>query len=702
MAQWSLADRTLFAKLVYYGPALGGKTTNLRVLHQLTDPEGRGTLVSVNTQDDRTLFFDLLPFDLGSVLGYKVALKLYTVPGQVQYDATRRAVLAGADAVVFVADSDAAREPDNRAAWENLHGNMRATRLDPAAVPIVVQFNKRDLSTAAPQDVVASWLGLPAERGAPAIACEGRGVLETFLAASHAMLARLVSMAEPATRRTLAVGDLKAQLDAAFAPHLARQRSADAWPPVARDGSAPIVPGGADPLESAVSASVTLGARLVDEQGRASRLAREAESLRRLSDALRATGPSFDRGAIVRAALTAAVETLGGAGASLAVQETAGPVQLEGAAGRSLSGWLDDPNAAALLTRMLARPVASVVDELKAELPRVPSVIAGLKAVAAVPVEASPRSALVVALPGPDGAFADADVRFLATLAGHLAIGLEKVRIHDELRAHRDRLEEAVGRRTRSLRKAYEELKSVEEMKDRFLANVSHEMRSPLTAIVGAATVLKDYKADSAEREEMVAGILHASQSLERIVDCLLRVAQLEAAGELAIEEVAPAEVVAESLRLAHVEGRVDVLLDPRVGPCPADAERLAIALGNLLHNACKFGPAAGPIDLRVSPCVLARPGGALAGIAFAVLDRGPGLAEEDVERAFAPFEQGGDPLTGKPPGVGLGLYEARSIARRHGGTLIYLPRPGGGSEFRISLPAEGVAASAPRAVRHG
>src|SRR5258705_12365685 len=90
VAQWSLADRTIYAKLVYYGPALGGKTTNLRVLHRLTDPDGQERLVSVNTADDRTLFFDLLPLDLGSVLGYKVALKFYTGPRPVTYTPTRR------------------------------------------------------------------------------------------------------------------------------------------------------------------------------------------------------------------------------------------------------------------------------------------------------------------------------------------------------------------------------------------------------------------------------------------------------------------------------------------------------------------------------------------------------------------------------------------------------------------------------------
>ena len=135
MAQWSVTDRTLYAKLVYYGPALGGKTTNLHVLHDVTDPEGREKLVSVNTADDRTLFFDLLPFELGSVLGYKVALKLYTVPGQVRYDATRRAVLAGADAVVFVADSDASREGDNRQSWDDLRQNCARRASIPRPFP---------------------------------------------------------------------------------------------------------------------------------------------------------------------------------------------------------------------------------------------------------------------------------------------------------------------------------------------------------------------------------------------------------------------------------------------------------------------------------------------------------------------------------------------------------------------------------------
>jgi signal transduction histidine kinase len=403
---------------------------------------------------------------------------------------------------------------------------------------------------------------------------------------------------------------------------------------------------------------------------------------------------------VVNAALTAAVDTLGAAAASLGTLSAGGRVLLTPSVGRDLAPLAQNAEVCSLLARMLGSSGPSVVDDLATEVPERVGGAAGLRALAVVPVEAQLRAALVVAMPDPDGSFADVDVRFLATLAGHLAVGLEKVRIHEELRAHRDRLEDIVTARTRSLRKAYDELKSVDAMKDRFLANVSHEMRSPLTAIIGAATFLQDYEGKPADRQEMAAGILRSSQTLDGLVDGLLRVARVDAGDDAVLEEIAAADVVADALGIAGALGRAGVLIDPRVGPFTADPPRLARALSNLLDNAMKFGPKAGPVELHVSPCVLGRPGGAVAGVAFSVLDRGPGLVDEGVERAFAPFEQGGDPMTGKPAGVGLGLYEARAIARRHGGTVIYLPRDGGGSEFRMSIPAETAGAPVVREAR--
>src|ERR1700744_3191246 len=142
MAQVDFAERQLTLKLVYYGPALSGKTTNLRALHARVDALNRGRLMTLDTRDDRTLFFDLLPIFFRTS-SFSFRIKVYTVPGQPVHEATRRVVLAGADGVVFVADSSADQIDANRVSWDNLVANLHAFGLD--KIPIVVQYNKRDL-----------------------------------------------------------------------------------------------------------------------------------------------------------------------------------------------------------------------------------------------------------------------------------------------------------------------------------------------------------------------------------------------------------------------------------------------------------------------------------------------------------------------------------------------------------------------------
>jgi mutual gliding-motility protein MglA len=173
MVQFNFSERTIKAKVVYYGPAQSGKTTNLEQIHRLTDPAGANSLISLNTGQDRTLFFDLLPFSLGKVSGYDFKVQLYTVPGQVQYNATRRVVLAGADAVVFVADSRKSLAKDNLTAFENMKVNLLANRLVPEKVPVVLQWNKRDLPDLQTEDELNRLLNPWERRAFPAIASQG-------------------------------------------------------------------------------------------------------------------------------------------------------------------------------------------------------------------------------------------------------------------------------------------------------------------------------------------------------------------------------------------------------------------------------------------------------------------------------------------------------------------------------------------------
>ena len=178
--QLNHAQRELTVKIVYYGPGLSGKTTNLQLIHQRTQPGVRGRLLTVETHDDRTLFFDLLPVFFSTASGFKVKVKLFTVPGQVIHNATRRIVLQGADAVAFIADSRRTAAPENNSYWKNLQENMRENGLDPAQVPIVIQYNKRDLPDTKTDAEIEETKKKGKEPVIGAIAIRGIGVLETL------------------------------------------------------------------------------------------------------------------------------------------------------------------------------------------------------------------------------------------------------------------------------------------------------------------------------------------------------------------------------------------------------------------------------------------------------------------------------------------------------------------------------------------
>lgn len=150
MSMINYASREISCKLVYYGPGLGGKTTNLEFVYDKVAPSSRGKMISLATETERTLFFDFLPVDLGTVRGFKVKFHLYTVPGQVYYNASRKLILKGVDGVVFVADSQADRMEANVEAMQNLYDNMQQHGYDLTRLPFVIQYNKRDLPSALP------------------------------------------------------------------------------------------------------------------------------------------------------------------------------------------------------------------------------------------------------------------------------------------------------------------------------------------------------------------------------------------------------------------------------------------------------------------------------------------------------------------------------------------------------------------------
>jgi signal recognition particle receptor subunit beta len=189
------ASREINCKIVYYGPGLCGKTTNLQHIYDKTNPNAKGKLISLATETDRTLFFDFLPLELGTVRGFKTRFHLYTVPGQVFYDASRKLILKGVDGVIFVADSQEERMDANAESVDNLQLNLKTQGYDLMTIPFVLQLNKRDLPNVLPVAEMTRLLKKKEEPVFEAVASKGIGVFETLKGVAKLVLSELTKTA---------------------------------------------------------------------------------------------------------------------------------------------------------------------------------------------------------------------------------------------------------------------------------------------------------------------------------------------------------------------------------------------------------------------------------------------------------------------------------------------------------------------------
>jgi signal recognition particle receptor subunit beta len=234
MVLFNHATREMTAKIVYYGPGLCGKTTNLMVIFDKLDPKQKGKMLSLATKTDRTLFFDLLPVDIGKVGAFNLKIQLYTVPGQVFYNETRKLVLKGADSVVFVADSQPAMVEATRESFANLLENLEENNLDPNDIPIVIQYNKRDIPGVLPVEALQEALGFEGYPYTEAAAIKGDGVMETFrlaskITAKHLMARLKAGKSEAPKKAPTAPGTAKPSSKPAAAPSAPAPAAAPAF-----------------------------------------------------------------------------------------------------------------------------------------------------------------------------------------------------------------------------------------------------------------------------------------------------------------------------------------------------------------------------------------------------------------------------------------------------------------------------------------
>jgi hypothetical protein len=242
----SYSGKEINAKLVYYGAGLCGKTTNLEAIYEAVPDTSRGKMVSMKTQSDRTLFFDLLPLDLGEIMGFKTRFLLYTVPGQVFYNATRKLVLKGADAIVFVADSEVGKMEENKESLQNLRANLAEYNLSLDEIPWVLQYNKRDLPNLYTVEELNAELN-PGNKVPcfEAIATKGKGVFETFRGVSHLLMEKVTKdlrrtpFGTPAGGRAAAAPAAAPAAPAPRPPAIQPARPAAAPAPAPRPAPAP-------------------------------------------------------------------------------------------------------------------------------------------------------------------------------------------------------------------------------------------------------------------------------------------------------------------------------------------------------------------------------------------------------------------------------------------------------------------------------
>ncbi len=191
MSMINYASREINCKIVYYGTGLGGKTTNLEYIYSKVNPDTKGKMISLATETERTLFFDFLPIDLGEVRGFKTRFHLYTVPGQVYYNASRRLILKGVDGIVFVADSQGSRAEANIESMHNLYENLETYGYDLQSIPFAIQYNKRDLPDILPVDELKAQINPMGVPDFEATAIEGKGVFETLSSVSKLVVKSL-------------------------------------------------------------------------------------------------------------------------------------------------------------------------------------------------------------------------------------------------------------------------------------------------------------------------------------------------------------------------------------------------------------------------------------------------------------------------------------------------------------------------------
>jgi len=708
MVQFENQYRQIKVKIVYYGPALGGKTTCLQHIHRATDPQRRTRLYSLNTASDRTLFFDLLSLNLGRIRGYRLAIQLYTVPGQVQYNATRRAVLAGADGVVFVADSQRDQNEANLQSFENLKVNLEANGIDPGTQPLVFQFNKRDLGDLVPLDALEVDLnggGLPSF---PTVAITGDGVMDAFAAITENTL---ISLADRLGIDTTghAVERLKQQTRAALDPFVTATVPAAAVddievtvPENPPDETGPL------PQETLVSEAVRANLAMTDLSTRLETVSKQLELKARVTRAITDFGRTIanqrDPADVLRLLVKTAVSHLRVQAATVLIVPAAGQLREAVVHGLEHDPLLATTVESTTIAGALAQAGEPVLIASDLEGGTVGSVQiaverAGFASAIAVPLSAQDRLLGMLAVyGGPDRQPLDEDELELASILGATAaMGYANALAFRQLEESKTGLESTVEQRSDELKTTLDEvqrlngeLQRLDKVKNEIISRMATQLGSPVSSLVTAAGALDQLRNAPPEKTTRFLDIIRSeadmlSEITESVSQASLLVTEVDGTDrrpsslpEILRRAVGPLRDLAKQLGV-----EIKVLSPGDLETVSCDAVALTTALKAVVKNAVEHNRSGGEVRIEVHRAMR----GSDPWIEFKIIDTGEGIPKADLDRAFEPFWQGASEKKGGYRGIGLGLVIAKQVVERHGGQISIASRSSEGIEVSMTLP---------------
>jgi signal transduction histidine kinase/signal recognition particle receptor subunit beta len=732
MVQFDNQNRQIKIKIVYYGPAVGGKTTCLQHIHRVTDPQRRTKLYSLNTAADRTLFFDLLSLNLGRIRGYRLALQLYTVPGQVQYDATRRTVLAGADGVVFVADSQVAQREANLESLENLWVNMAANGLDRNAVPVVLQYNKRDLDPIQTVEEMEAALNGNKQPAFPTVAISGEGILDAFAAIGEQTLASVADKLGVGTSPQ-AVARLQEQMRKAMQPFMDVEGDA---PPVTDDVevtvTGPEVKAGQVLSEDVlVGEAVRANLAMTDVTTRLDIVSRQLERKVRVMDSISQFGHAVsnqrDPAKVLRLLITEAIRLLQLQGASVIIIPGSRRVREAVVHGFKQDPLLHaaDSTGASLATALLndrkARLFVREVDDDDDGAAVAAVEGAGFASALAVPMMTQEKVVgLLTAFGDKERADLDEDDLQLATvLASTAAMGYANAiawrQMEDFSKGLEAKVEERAGELKKSLAEsrrlatdleeqknlletAHHELEALDEVKNELINRLSLDLRTPVTSLFTAAKIIRREKNVPPEKAERLLNIIYdEGQKLMEIVQNVFQASVIAAgARELERKPVPAQELFRNAIAplrdlAADRDVRVQVLIPSGLETISCEPESTEVALRAVIKNGIEFS-SGGEVKLEVRRVTHDHD----PWLQLRISDSGSGIPEDDLAHVFEAFWQGDDSNAGKRHGIGLGLTIAKRVVENHGGSIVINGGSQGGTEVVMSIPQEAVTGSKP------